>query len=67
MCDRLASGDLDDAERGELAQRLAGYVDVAEQRCEQLRAQLPAVVVLTEQLRREVRSTRRRRSLATGR
>ncbi|HVM13400.1 MAG TPA: MerR family transcriptional regulator [Egibacteraceae bacterium] len=57
--DALA-GDLDDAERRRLAERLAGYVAVAEQRAQALREQLAAVQVVTDRLKRETRTASRR-------
>jgi DNA-binding transcriptional MerR regulator len=64
--DRLERDDLSDDERTGLVERLAGYVQVAEQRCEQLREQLAAVEHVTQQLRRQIRAGRRRRSRTGG-
>lgn len=60
--DRLARDELDEEARRELTERLAGYVDIARQRCEGLREQLAAVESVTDRLQRETRAQRRRRS-----
>jgi DNA-binding transcriptional MerR regulator len=65
--DRLDHDGADDDERGELTQRLAGYVEVAEQRCDELRTQLATVEDVTQRLRQQIRAHRRRRSRAAGR
>lgn len=66
--DQLAGGERASEERAELAERLAGYVDIAEQRCARLREQLAAVEAVTDQLRRDVQGAqRRRRSPTSGR
>jgi DNA-binding transcriptional MerR regulator len=62
--DRLASDDLDDDLRGELLERVALFAAAAEERCEQLRAQLSAAEEMAHALGREAsprRSTSRRR------
>jgi DNA-binding transcriptional MerR regulator len=64
--DALSEQDLGEAERRRLAERLAGYVAVAEQRAEGLREQLAAVETVTERLRRESRGARRRPSSRQG-
>lgn len=50
--DRLSDPTAADA-RQQLAERLTAYVDVAEQRCQQLRDRLAAVEDVTGRLRRE--------------
>ncbi|HWB72605.1 MAG TPA: MerR family transcriptional regulator [Egibacteraceae bacterium] len=60
--DDLGRDDLEQASRRALSDRLAGYVDVARQRCELLREQLTAAEAVTDRLEREVRGHRRRRS-----
>lgn len=58
--DALAEEHLDADERRRLAERVAGYVAVAEQRAEALREQLVAVQVVTDRLKRETRAASRR-------
>lgn len=58
----LSDEGLDEDERRLLAERLAGWVAVAEQRAEGLREQLAAVEAVTDRLRREARASLRRRS-----
>ncbi|MDP8969256.1 MAG: MerR family transcriptional regulator [Actinomycetota bacterium] len=60
--DDLDRADLEQASRRALSDRLAGYVEVARQRCELLREQLTAAEAVTDRLQREVRAHRRRRS-----
>lgn len=60
--DALDDEAADEQERRRLAERLAGYVAVAEQRAEGLREQLAAVEAVTERLRREARTPLRRRT-----
>lgn len=57
--DALADEALEDDERRRLAERLSGYVAVAEQRAEGLREQLAAVEVVTDRLKRETRASLR--------
>jgi hypothetical protein len=65
--DALPEGSVDEVERQRLAERLAGYVVVAEQRAEGLREQLAAVETVTDRLRRESRRALwRRRSSRQG-
>jgi DNA-binding transcriptional MerR regulator len=58
--DALASGALGERESRRLAERLAGYVAVAEQRAEPLREQLAAVESVTERLKAEAWAPLRR-------
>lgn len=58
--DALAEETLEGDERRRLAERLAGYVAVAEQRAEGLREQLAAVGVVTDRLKQETRASLRR-------
>lgn len=60
--DALAGEGLEEEERGRLAERVAGYVAVAEHRARGLREQLAAVEAVTERLKRETRAVRRGRS-----
>ncbi|MEX2620346.1 MAG: MerR family transcriptional regulator [Egibacteraceae bacterium] len=60
--DALTGEDGHEGDRRQLAEHLAGYVAVAEQRAEGLRAQLAAVEAVTDRLKREARAPRQRGS-----
>lgn len=60
--DALTGEDGHEDDRRQLAEHLAGYVAVAEQRAEGLRAQLDAVEAVTDRLKREARAPLRRGS-----
>lgn len=64
--DRLARDDLQEQERAQLSGHLAGYVTLAEHRCDELRSQLAAVVDVTQQLRRQIKAHRRHPTRASG-
>jgi DNA-binding transcriptional MerR regulator len=49
--DHLGETEAGTAEHADLRRRLDGFAEVAEQRCEQLRAQLRAATAVAEQLR----------------
>lgn len=60
--DALTGEDGQEGDRRQLAEHLAGYVAVAEQRAEGLRAQLAAVEAVTVRLKREARAPLQRGS-----
>lgn len=60
--DALTVEDGQEGDRRQLAEHLAGYVAVAEQRAEGLRAQLAAVEAVTVRLKREARAPLQRGS-----
>lgn len=57
--DRLDTGTSDDDERGELLERVAMFAALAQERCDQLRAQLAAAEEMAGMLRREASPRRR--------
>lgn len=55
--DRLAAGVADDAARQRIAERLAAFAAIADQRCARLREQLQIAEATAAMLHRDVRST----------